>query len=334
MTPLFSASRREAAPAPSFGYAELHGGASRVRLMPALGGKIAELELAGRQWLWKSPVIPFRTGEDGTSYVETADSGGWDECFPTVGACTLPSSAGPWAGLSLPDHGELWARTARLEVLARGDGQEATCVWRGLRLPYRFERTVRVSPSGTVEMRYAAANESDVPLPYLWSAHPLLPLTPDTRVELPEGARVRVWAQHGIDMGGAGAEFRWPHAAARGRAADFSRPARVAGGLRYACKLFVDLPAGRDVAAAVVEGGVRLEVRVDTREVPQMGLWINHRGWTPFRRGKPYCNLAFEPCIGAPDTLSEAFGAWDGAHWLAPGETRYWTLSWTGSRTS
>jgi hypothetical protein len=105
--------------------------------------------------------------------------------------------------------------------------------------------------------------------------------------------------------------------------ADFSRPDAVAP--RYACKLFLDVPDGW---AAVEEEGARLEVSFDPREVPNVGLWINRRGWTPFEGGTPYLNFALEPCIGAPDTLSEALGGWQGAHWLGGGETREWTLRW------
>ena len=43
-----------------FGFAELRGGGSRVLIVPALGGKIAHLELGGRQWLWTSDVLAVR----------------------------------------------------------------------------------------------------------------------------------------------------------------------------------------------------------------------------------------------------------------------------------
>jgi galactose mutarotase-like enzyme len=82
------------------------------------------------------------------------------------------------------------------------------------------------------------------------------------------------------------------------------------------------------VRAALEEGDARLEVELDTREVPHFGLWLNHRGWTPFEGGAPYGNLAFEPCIGAPDPLSDALGDWDSAAWLGPREMRRWSLVW------
>jgi len=318
--------------APTPGFVELHGGSTSVRVVPALGGKLAGLRLAGREWLWASEVIPPRVPgaaerADDASYVTLADSGGYDECFPTVGACTLPDEAGAFAGLALPDHGELWSAQPVVDVRAGEGGHSATLTWRGRRMPYRFEREVRVTPGGEVVMRYAVTNGGSSPMPFLWSAHPLLPLGPRTRLDLPAGTRVRVYAQHGIDLGGPGAEHRWPLLQRGKKAADLSAPDAVAR--RYACKLFLDARASW---AAVVEGGARLEVAFDPRDVPNLGLWINRRGWTPFARGKPYLNLAVEPCIGAPDSLADALSpAWQGAHWLQPGETREWELVWRGT---
>jgi len=49
-------------------------------------------------------TLTGNTNVDVFSYVETADSGGYDECFPTVGPCTLPSDVERYGGLALPDH--------------------------------------------------------------------------------------------------------------------------------------------------------------------------------------------------------------------------------------
>ena len=319
--------RESAAAAPAFGTAQLRAGDTCVTIVPALGGKIASLRIAGREWLWRNPSLPFRLPQEGASYVETADSGGYDECFPTVAPCTLPTAAGRWAGIQLPDHGELWSQPTTFSLETRPEGMYAAAGWTGRRMPYRFARAIFVSGEGRVEMRYAVTNDGAERLPFLWSAHPLFPLTKQTRLVLPEGARVRVWSQHGINLGGPAAEQRWPRMAA-GRAIDLSLPDVVARA--YACKLFVDMPAGR---AAIEEEGARLEVSFDPQQVPLVGLWINRQGWSPFARGRPYCNVALEPCIGAPDSLADALGTtWRDAAWLEAGETREWTLTWSGSR--
>jgi galactose mutarotase-like enzyme len=112
-----------------------------------------------------------------------------------------------------------------------------------------------------------------------------------------------------------------------GRVVDFLAPYDTAK--EYACKLFLDMPVGR---ARLREGDLELEVTFDTKEVGQFGLWLNKHGWTPFKREKPYCNLAFEPCAGAPDTLSDALGDWKRAHWLEAGQVRTWSITWRARR--
>ena len=64
---------------------------------------------------------------------------------------------------------------------------------------------------------------------------------------------------------------------------------------------------------------------VRSDEVPQVGIWINNRGWAPPGR-RPYFNLGLEPAIGAPDRLDEAVRDWKTAETLAPGGERGWEL--------
>ena len=323
----------------------LRGGETSLTLEPALGGKISSLFLAGREWLWTSDVIARRLPDeamraDDASYVRMADTGGYDECFPTVGACTIPEDVPQFGGLPLPDHGELWSREPAIDIQPGPDGNHVQARWKGSRMPYTFARTVHVGRTGSVTMRYSAANNGTAPIPFLWSAHPLLPLTDRTRIQLPKGARLRVNAAHGFAPAGARAplegaadfttgEHQWPMASIDGVIVDASHPASIGAG--RACKLFLDLPAG-PVRASVEEAGARLDVHLDGARVTHFGLWLNNHGWTPFQDGRPYRNLAFEPCIGAADSLADSLGPWNSAAWLAPGETRQWALTWSGAR--
>jgi galactose mutarotase-like enzyme len=321
--------RTKAAPrlptAEEIGCLELRGGTdTRVVIVPSLGGKIRELHLGGRQWLWASPIIPMAPSADGASFLETGDSGGYDECFPTVGACRVPGWVRAFGGVELPDHGELWPQAPAVEVITSAEGPCAMCTWTGLRMPYRFRRTVQITLRGTVRMYYDVLNQGEERFPFVWSAHPLLPLGERTRLVLPEGARLRHFARHGIDFGEPRSEHQWPCIRGAGKVHDFSQPWEVAK--KYAAKLFVDMPAG---TASLREGSLELTVRCLSGDVSYLGLWINKRGWGPFRDEEPYLNLAFEPCTGAPDTLSEALGDWNAATWLDPGQTRRWTLEWS-----
>ena len=305
------------------GFAELQGGTSRVRIVPALGGKIDVLEIAGRQWLWSNPEIPAAPPtEDGGPYV---DSGGYDECYPTIAACDVPATIKKFAGVKLPDHGELWSMRPDVTIETLPDGQTATCVWEGRRMPYQFTRTVQVTAGGTIVMRYVARNLGADPLPFVWSAHPLIALTQDTWLDLPAGALVRADARHG-EVIGMSDEFRWPRARLEKKIADMSWPDDVTK--TYACKLFLTMPAG-PMVVGIEQGAARLEAVFDATEIPNCALWINRRAWSPSRKIKPYANVSLAPCIGAPDSLTNALlQPWDSAHWLAPGAERRWTLTW------
>ena len=311
----------------------LRAGDDSVTVIPSLGGKISSLRLAGREWLWTNELIPYRVPDeqsraDTTSYLTTADSGGYDECLPTISPCEIPSWVPAFGGLRLPDHGELWSQRGAVATDRDSEGEHAAITWVGRRLPYRFERTIRLNHDGRVTMHYRLTNTGAARLPFVWSAHPLLSLTGRTRVHLPTGSRFRVDATHALDVTRR-SDHRWPLLPVAGADLDLSRPGATHDS--YACKVFLDLPAG-PVRAALEDDDARLDVAVDGREVPHFGLWINNGGWTPFEDRRPYRNLGFEPCIGAPDSLADALGEWNSAAWLEPGETRGWTLVWSAAR--
>src|SRR3990172_5485823 len=91
-------------PLSALGYAALHGGGASAVLIPALGGKIRDVTLAGRQWFWHNADIPVARPARGDSYALAGDSGGLDECFPTIAACRVPAWVRGAGDLELPDH--------------------------------------------------------------------------------------------------------------------------------------------------------------------------------------------------------------------------------------
>ncbi len=324
--PFFGKSRPAVPDPRDFGFVELRGGGTRLLIVPSIGGRIAELEIAGRQWLWNSDLIPWGAGVEGESYVETADFGGYDECFPTLGACRVPGWVKHFGGIELPDHGELWSQVPQVDVRTSPGGQIAELTWNGNRMPYVFKRKARVDATGRITLDYSVANTSSDRIPFIWSSFPSFSLTSETRLVLHEGARLRVFARHGLELGDPRAEHRWPVIRAMGKANDFVAPWDVAK--RYACKLFVDMPDG---LATLREGSQELRFRFDPQQVPHMGIWINKKGWTPFNDEEPYCNIVFGPALGAPDTLSDAMGDWKSSVWLEGGAIQRWSVVIEGS---
>ena len=283
-----------------------------VVVVPSLAGKLTNLRrLRGREWLWRNDQIPFSTPRPGASYVETADSGGWDECFPTVGPCPMPGAP----EILLPDHGELWTLPWESRVYDFAGGTAVTGTARGELLPYDFHREVILDRDAPiVRFHYRLRHLGDAPFPWIWSAHPLFNVQPGTTLTLPSVHQVRVDAAHGRPAV-KGDTVAWPPDGG----ASFIFP----DGDPWAMKLFGDIgPSGRAILTDPREGE-QLEMVIPAEQVPQIGIWINCHGWAPEGK-RPYYNLALEPCIGAPDRLDEAVGSWKSAQLLNPGETREW----------
>ena len=291
-----------------------------VVAVPALGMKLTNLRrLNGREWLWRSDQIPLKLPAAGASYVDTADSGGWDECFPTVGPCPVPGA--PPGTPHLPDHGELWSASWTSSVYDHAEGTTLAGSVSGLVFPYEFHRQVSVHPhEPRVSLRYHVRNTGDTSFPWIWSSHPLLNVQPGSELNLPGVTQVKVSAVHGRDDLNENDVVSWPGGIS-GNADRFTFPSN--GG--WAMKIFGDLGPDARMVLTDPRKGERLELAVRRDEVPQVGVWINCGGWAP--RGRtPYSNLALEPCIGAPDRLDLAVREWHTAQTLAPGEERTWTV--------
>ena len=299
----------------------LTSGEIEVVAVPSLGMKLTNLRRRrGREWLWRNDQLPFAPPRPGASYVETADSGGWDECFPTVGPSPLPGSSG---APPLPDHGELWSAPWTSSVYEHAEGLTLAGAVRGERLPYELHREVTLDRRAPVmRLRYRLRHAGGAPFPWIWSAHPLLNVQPGTMVSLPGTRQVKLDAVHGRQDVSRGDVVSWPEAIGGGPD-PFIMP--EPGG--WAVKLFGDVGLEGRVLLTDPRAGERLELRVLRDEVPQVGVWINCGGWAPPGK-RPYYNLALEPCIGAPDRLEDAV-AWGTAQTLAPGEERAWSVEVT-----
>lgn len=146
----------------------------RLVILPEWGGKIVSLYDKGhrREWLHTSRNFNFqRLPTYDANYIRDFDIGGFDECFPNIGAGPYP--VWPWKGVMLPDHGEVWALPWDTEQNTGG----LMLSVEGVRLPYRMEKRIELH-SGGLWIYYRAINRSGFDMPVLWSSHPLVDVKP------------------------------------------------------------------------------------------------------------------------------------------------------------
>jgi galactose mutarotase-like enzyme len=306
-----------------FEVVQVNTGALSLGLIPELGGKIFSLKdlRTGREWLWQNPRLAYKRVQHGSSYITEADTGGWDECFPTVAACYYPSP--PWAGAVLQDHGELWSQAAMLDIIERQNQITLRTRWHGVALSYAFERSVTLtSASAHLLIEYVAVNQTDAPMHFIWCAHPLLAIEPGMQLLLPLSVRFNRSLAIPADL--------------IAQDSDLSYPSSLCVGTNE-----IDLTSLPDASAAIAfklwsnplsEGWATLraqdgEFRMywDAARLPQVALWMNIGAWAG-DGGHPHYNLGLEPCIGAQDSLAEAITKHNLFATLSPQSARTWRL--------
>ena len=289
--------------------------------IPGAGARITNLRRrAGREWLWRNPRLAFRLPPDPppegpTAYVDGYDSGGWDECFPTI----QPGRTAD--GRVLPDHGDLWGAHWRHDLLASAEATSWRSSTTTRSVAAEFSREVSVGADGvaSVSFRYLLRGLESAPVPYFWSAHPLFGIQPGTRLTIPGVSRARVASVHGRDDWRVGDDIPWPP----GGGETFTVP--DAGG--WAAMLLVTPPADAGVELRDPTRGETLAMHWDAAEIPAIGLWLNCGGWAP--TGEPYWNLAVEPCLALTTAIAPGAPGAALAPILPPHGERAWGLTVT-----
>ena len=199
------------------------------------------------------------------------DLAGWDECAPTIDACTVD-------GRTHPDHGDLWA--VAWAVIEHTGGRLVMSA-RGESLGYELTRTITLRPGG-MSLEYTATSDRGA-LPFLWAAHPQFRASATTRVQLEPGID-RV-----VDVLGAeDVPLAWgPDLATAGTLEP--------GGFR---KLYVD-PGQRPTSATLVhDDGASLTLRFDGCDY--LGLWFDRAAYSS------ETVIALEPSNAYRDSLAWA----------------------------
>jgi galactose mutarotase-like enzyme len=308
----------------SFHTIEANNGLIALAVLPELGAKILSLRdlRTAREWLWTSDRLPLSRQPYGVSYIKNADTGGWDECFPTVAACDYPADEPP--GLALPDHGDLWSQPWTSSVQRHDERLDIVTACSGIALPCEFTRSLSLrAGAASVDMHYTVRNVGAYDIAFIWSAHPLLRIEEGMTLEFPVSARFNVYSATARTQLPRRYGLHWPMPVRRdGRDIQLEPlPGPEAG---VAFKIWSE-PLNEGWSRLVARDGA-LTMRFDVAEIPQVALWVNVGGWSGIG-GEPYFNIALEPCIGAQDSLAEAVKHYRQYAILRSGETRRWALT-------
>jgi galactose mutarotase-like enzyme len=307
----------------------IRAGACSVTVLPRLGGKIASIQVDGLELL-QAPLAPLAPRTRTMSF-DAGDASGWDECLPSVAACSVSTEAGR---AEIPDHGDLW----RVEWQKQGSGireqgsgtrdrnsvnLRAEC----FSLPLVLERTLSLSERKNgwrLDLDYKLTNTGPSPVPWSWSAHPLFLVEAGDRIILPPVIdSLRVEGSGGNRLGRNGDTVGWPiaHLSAGGQT-DLSIAQAPESGIGD--KLFAGplAPADNWCVLERPSAGIRIRASFDASATPYLGLWICYGGW-PDRPGPKQTCVALEPATAPVDSLAQT-GPWSRS--LAPQEWSGWTM--------
>lgn len=291
-----------------------------VTLIPALGGKIASICI-GAEELLQAPLnsLAPRTR---TMDFAASDASGWDECLPSVAACTSSTEAGPAA---IPDHGDLWR--VPWKVLA-STGESATLRANCFSLPLQLTRSMILAETASgwrLQLLYSLTNLGAYKVPWAWCAHPLFAVDGGDRIVLPHSIEsLRIEGSAGDRLGVSGESISWPVAQTL-RAGETDLSLAQSATFGTGDKLFAGPFQSSNESWCALERlhlGLRLTVGFDSAFTPYLGLWLCYGGWPEAPGPKQQC-VALEPATAPVDSLAST-GPWSRS--LEAGETVTWPM--------
>jgi galactose mutarotase-like enzyme len=297
----------------------IQAGICAVTILPHLGGKIASIRIGDLELL-QAPLAPYESRTRVMSF-DAGDASGWDECMPSVAACTVETAAGP---ATVPDHGDLW----RVEWQALAESANSVSL-RGdcFSLPLRLNRTATLSEMAKgwrLRLNYKVVNTGAFSAPWSWVAHPLFAVEQGDRIVLPDSIHsLMLEGSAGSRLGNGDEQVAWPVATLKnGDLCDLSVVSGEESGIGD--KLFAGPLSASENWCALERRrvGVRIRFNFDPAATPYLGLWLCYGGW-PKRPGSKQMCVALEPATAPVDSLARP-GPWSRV--LAPGDSFAWHM--------
>jgi hypothetical protein len=241
---------------------------------------------------------------------------GFDEMFPTITECYCDVE--PWAGVKMPDHGEVWSLPWKLDIC----GSDVRTSVTSPRFPYTLSRTIHFERANTILLRYKVENHSAFGFPVMWAAHPLLNIAEGMRIILPESARNIMNTVPGSALGAYGNRFTFPMAkTAEGKTWDLSGIGSAERKVYFKYFFMDDLTEGFAILHET-KSHETVGFSWPVAQVPYLGMWVNECGWSDID------HMAFEPCL-APFDRWDVARLWGRMPVIPPFGNLHWELRLT-----
>jgi len=248
----------------------------QVEYRPEDGGRLSRLSFKGYDLLTKEP-LNFRPPLMDCGDYEKRPVYGYDDCFPSIGACPYPGT-----GLYIPDHGEIcW-----LPWNVSAEGNTLDFYVGSTMLPLMFRRKMTFNDS-SIDWDFEVINNGDFPLPFQHSMHALM------------RTKEIVW----LDLPAFDSVFDWNRKE--------TMPLFNPQGVR---EFLLGLPDGsvemlflRNInigqLAWSYSNGMKVQLEFPEKHFPTLGIWWNKSGY-PDEDGLRRDECAFEPIAGLTAVLS------------------------------
>lgn len=302
----------------------------KAEFLPDIGGKMITLANVetGHQFLLESqlPGKHYKRAEYGTGF-EEYDASGFDECFPTIEASVYRSwnTSGCQHTFDFPDHGELWSRPWEFRV----EDNALDFSIQGVNAHYQLEKKITIEDNRLI-IHYILTNFMDDPFLHLWSAHPLLKVSPASKIILPEDIDhvILSWVSD-EKIGKREERVPWPFLSAAHEVRDYSIVQERSLGMAVKC--FTDILHDGFAGLYDIKTSQSLLFEFDPKEIPYLGIWLCYGGW-PAGAKEKHLTVALEPCTGRSDSLRKAVEK-HGCAIVEPKSVKEWRLEislWQG----
>jgi hypothetical protein len=270
-----------------------------IKCIPDDGARISVLRYAGYDLLTKAPA-DFKPPSADYGEFEKRPVYGYDDCFPTVDACTHPTG-----NYQIRDHGQLcWLKWHVTSV----DGRlicSADCDMPKI----RFTRTLETGKD-EINWKFNILNDSGGPIEFLMVVHPLMPLHEISCIMVPA--------------------FRSAALEGSSEKLNINNPSELNEFLLNSVKgsfvmlYLYDVNEGKVMLG--FRNGVSLLMEYDPALFPTLGIWWNNSGY-PDEEELRRSECAFEPISGINSNLEETYR--NGRYLkLGAADTFDWNIRW------